>query len=101
MRKIFSRFLGKKIPSSDPSEEGNILEKLHHCSGDDSHLVDLVGIAAAGQIVDGSSQTLQDGAVSLKATQTLCDLIADVASLDGGEDEGVGIACHGEPGNFS
>ena len=35
-------------------------------------------------------QTLQDGAVSCITTQTLSDLIADVAGLDAGEDKGVG-----------
>ena len=65
----------------------------HHCSGDDGHLVDLVSVAATGQVIDGSGQALQDGAVGLEAAQTLGDLVADVAGLDGGEDEGVGIAC--------
>ena len=59
---------------------------------DQSHLVDLIRIAATGQVVDGSIQPLQDGTVSLIATQTLCDLVADVAGIDIGEDEGVGIA---------
>ena len=59
---------------------------------DQAHLVDLVRVAAAGQVVDGSVQALQDGAVSSIAAQTLCDLIADVAGLDAGEDKGVGLA---------
>ena len=59
--------------------------------GDEAHLVDLVGVAATGQVVDGSVQALQDGAVGSVAAQTLCDLIADVAGLDAGEDEGVGL----------
>ena len=58
---------------------------------DQAHFVDLVGVAATGQIVDGSVQTLQDGAVSCITAQTLSDLIADVAGLDAGEDEGVGL----------
>ena len=62
-------------------------------SGDKGHLVDLLGVAAAGQVVDGGVQALQDGAVGLEAAQTLCNLIADVAGVDVGEDEGVGIAC--------
>ena len=66
-----------------------LINPLHQCGGDDGHFVDLVGIAATGQVIDGSSQTLQDGAQSFVAAQTLCDLVADVASLDGGEDEGV------------
>ena len=59
---------------------------------DEGHLVDLLGVAAAGQVVDRSVQALQNGAVSLEAAQTLCNLIADVAGVDVGEDEGVGIA---------
>ena len=59
--------------------------------GDEAHLVDLVGVAATGQVVDGSIQALQDGAVGSVAAQTLCDLVADVAGLDAGEDEGVGL----------
>ena len=58
---------------------------------DDGHLVDLLGVAAAGQVVDGRVQTLQDRAVGRKAAQTLRDLIADVAGLDAREDEGVGV----------
>ena len=41
---------------------------LNHGAGDDGHLVDFVSVAAAAQIVDGSCQTLQDGAVSLAGT---------------------------------
>ena len=59
--------------------------------GDDGHLVELVGVAAAGEVVDGGVQALQDGAVSGEAAQTLGDLIADVAGLDLREDEGVGV----------
>jgi hypothetical protein len=60
--------------------------------GDDGHLVDLLGVAAAGEVVDGGVQALQDGAVGSEAAQALGDLIADVAGLDLREDEGVGIA---------
>ena len=42
----------------------------------------------------GGVQTLQDGAVSLKGTQTLGDLVADIAGVDVREDEGVGMAGH-------
>ena len=65
--------------------------KSDQSSSDQSHLVDFLGIAAAGQVVDGRVQTLQDGAVSLKAAQTLCNLVADIASIDVGEDEGIGV----------
>ena len=53
---------------------------------DQAHLVDLVGVAATGQVVDGSVQALQDGAVGSVAAQTLCNLVADVAGLDAGDD---------------
>ena len=60
--------------------------------GDQGHLVDLLGIAAAGQVVDGGVQALENGAVGFKAAQALGNLVADVAGVDVGEDEGVGIA---------
>ena len=60
--------------------------------GDDGHLVDLFGVAAAAEVVDRRVQTLQDGAVRGVAAETLGDLVADVAGLDLREDEGVGIA---------
>ena len=65
--------------------------KLLQASGDDRHLVNLVSVAAAGQIVDRRIQALQNRAVSSVAAQTLSDLVADVAGLDAGEDEGVGL----------
>ena len=68
--------------------------KLLQASGDDRHLVNLVSVAAAGQIVDRRIQTLQNRAVSSVAAQTLSDLVADVASLDRREDEGVSLACN-------
>ena len=49
--------------------------------GDQGHLVDLLGIAAAGQVVDGGVQALENGAVGFKAAQTLGNLVADVAGV--------------------
>ena len=40
----------------------------------------------------GAFRPMQDGAVGLKATEALGDLVADVAGLDAREDEGIGIA---------
>ena len=68
--------------------------KLLQASGDDRHLVNLVSVAAAGQIVDRRIQTLQNRAVSIEAAQTLRNLIANVARVDVREDEGVCIACN-------
>ena len=62
--------------------------------GDDGHGVDLLGIAAAGQVVDGGVQTLQDGAVSGERAHPLADLVADVAGVDVRENEGVGMTGH-------
>ena len=42
----------------------------------------------------GAFRPLQDGAVSCITAQTLSNLIADVAGLDAGEDEGVGLTSH-------
>ena len=60
--------------------------------GDDRHGVDLLGVAAAGEVVDRRVQTEQDRAVGGKVAQALGDLVADVAGVDVGEDEGVGVA---------
>ena len=59
---------------------------------DDGHLIDFSRITAAGKVVDRGVQTLQNRAVSREAAEALGDLVADVAGLDLGEDEGVGIA---------
>jgi len=84
-------------PSSRLSESR---KGLCQCGGDDGHLVNLIGIAATGEVVDGSIQALQNGAVCGKATQTLCNLIANVAGLNFGEDKGVCVACHGGAGEL-
>ena len=67
---------------------------LAQAGGDDGHGVDLLGVAAAGEVVDGGVQALQDGAVGVKGAQALGDLVADVAGVDVREDEGVGVAGH-------
>ena len=56
--------------------------------GDDRHLVDFLGVAAAGEVVDRRVETLQDRAEGGVTAETLGDLIADVAGLDLREDEG-------------
>ena len=53
-------------------EEGSV--GLHKGSRDDGHLVDLVGVAAAGEVVDRGVQAEQDGAVGLIAAETLAIL---------------------------
>ena len=58
---------------------------------DDGHLIDFLRVAAAGEVVDRGIQTLQDRAIGSEAAEALGDFIADVAGLDLGENEGVGI----------
>ena len=71
------------LASAPTINEGSAYKRgLRHTSGDDGHLVDLVGIAAAGEVVDGGVQALQDGAVSLEAAEALGNLVANVASLN-------------------
>ena len=48
--------------------------------GDDRHGVDLLGVAAAGEVVDRRVQTEQDRAVGVEGAEALGDLVADVAS---------------------
>ena len=62
--------------------------------GDDRHGVDLLGVAAAGEVVDRRVQTEQDRAVGVEGAEALGDLVADVAGFDAREDERVGIACY-------
>ena len=68
--------------------------KLLQASGDDRHLVHLVSVAAAGQIVDRRIQTLQERAVSSVAAQTPSDPVADVAGPDHRDEDGVSLACN-------
>ena len=84
--------MGTDKKSSRAFAREGLRECLYHCAGDDGHFVDLVGVAATGQVVNGSSQTLQNGAVSLETAQALSDLVTDVTGLDGGEDKGVSVA---------
>ena len=70
---------------------------LYACSvlaktgSDAGHGINLLSVAAPGEVVDGRVQTLENGAVSVETAHTLADFIADVARVDIGEDEGVGI----------
>ena len=54
-------------------------------SCDDSHGVDFQSVAASGQVVDLRIQAQKDGAVSIEVTETLCDLVTDVACVDVGK----------------
>ena len=65
---------------------------LFQAGGDDRHLIDLIRVTAAGQIVDRRVQTLQNRAVGLEAAQTLGDFVANVARVDIRENKGVGLA---------
>ena len=73
---------------------------LLHPRSDNGHLINLLGIAAPGEVVDGGVEALEDGPVGLIAAQALGNLVADVARLDVGEDEGVGVAGHLAPGEL-
>ena len=65
---------------------------LCQSGGDNGHRIDLLRVAAAGEVVDGGVQAEQDGAVGVEVAETLGDLVADVARVDVGEDESVGVA---------
>ena len=96
-------FLVTIIPSekAPPEEAPCHVRILHHGRGDNRHLVDLVGVAAAGQVVDGRGQTLQDGALGLEAAQPLGDLVADVAASMVGKMRCWHKPATLEPGNLS
>ena len=89
-------FEAKKFPDGlQPS--GNLQKSVLHAgqsSGDDCHGVDLLGVTAAAEVVDGGVQTQQDGSVGVEGAQTLGDLVTDVARVDVRANEGVGITGH-------
>ena len=66
--------------------------RLNSRQSDDTN--NILPVAAAGEVIDGSIQTLQNRAICFEATQTLCNLITNVAGVDVREDEGVGVAAH-------
>ena len=59
-------------------------------AGDDDGLVDVVGRASAGEVVDRSGETLEHGTYGLDAAETLHEFVCDVAHLKVGEYEHVG-----------
>ena len=69
-----------------------VLFRLRQSGGDNGHRIDLLRVAAAGEVVDGGVQAEQDGAVGVEVAETLGDLVADIARVDVGEDESVGVA---------
>ena len=82
-----------KVPLSGVAESRPLfLKYLRKRRGDDRHGVDLLGIAAAGEVVDRRVQAEQDRAVGIKRAEALGDLVADVAGVDVGEDKGIGVA---------
>ena len=83
-----------------PSLFAGDLSVLAEAGGDDGHGVDLGGVAAAGEVVDGGVEAQEHGAVGIEVAQALGDLVADVAGVDLREDEGVGVACHGGAGEL-
>ena len=58
------------------------LKPLGKRRGDNCHGVDLLGVAAAGEVVDRRVQAEQDRAVGIKRAEALGDLVADVAGVD-------------------
>ncbi len=69
-------------------------EILLLAGSDQAELVDLIGIAAAGKVVDRCVQTLKDRAVCIVAADTLCELMTDICGLEVREDEDVCTACN-------
>ena len=61
-------------------------------AGHDDGVDDVFYSGSAAEVVDGSCQALEDRAYGAGAGETLYELIGDVARLERGEDEGVGVA---------
>ena len=68
-------------------------------TGQDDGAVDVILIASTRQIIDRSSETLQNGAHSFGASDALHEFISDVANTQVGEHKHVGVTCDvaGEP----
>ncbi len=70
-----------------------VLKLLQTC-GDDRHLVNLVCVAAAGQIVDRSVQTLQESGRKLRSRPDAERSCSRCCLPRWTEDEGVGLTCN-------
>ena len=66
--------------------------------GDADVAEDVFGGATAGEVVDGFGHALDDGAEGGGAAEALDQFVADVAGLEVGEDEDVGVALDGAAG---
>ena len=66
---------------------------LAHGDGGDAD--DVVGLAAAREVVDGARQALEDRAEGGRAGEAFDEFVGDVARLEVGEDEDVGGAAEG------
>ena len=67
---------------------------VHRLAGGDcDHLVDVIHGAAAAEIVDRAGDTLEDRSDGVGVAEPLDELVADVADLEVGEYEDVGVAC--------
>jgi len=62
------------------------------------HHLDVSAAASAGQVVQRSRKSLQDGPERHGAAETLGKLVADVARAEVREDEDVGLAAASERG---
>ncbi len=69
--------------------------------GDEGGGVDVVGGAAAGEVVEGFGEALEEGAVGGGAAEAFDEFVADVAAVEVGEDEGVGVSGDGRAGGFA
>ena len=70
---------------------GCLLGHLSLNGGDGDDANDIAGGATAREVVDRLGDALEDGAVGLGATEALDELVADVAGLEVGEHEDVGV----------
>ena len=69
-------------------------------AGHDDGVDYVVDCSAAGEVVDGSSETLEDGSYGTGAGKALHEFVGDVTGFERGEDEGVGVAGNGAVRSF-
>ena len=90
-------------PSPQGRGWGRLVLSFHSnglVSGDNDHLHNVLYLAAAAQVVDRSSYTLQDWTYCISTRETLYQLVADIARLQIWENKHIGFACYSRTWGF-
>lgn len=85
--------MGDRRAAEEVVFDGGVrLERLGLNAGDGDDADDVFSGAAAGEVVYGSGNALEDRSVGLGLAEALHELVADVRSVEIGEDQDVRLA---------